>query len=405
MHEADGQSLRQQLEVNMDHLSKSDLRSLLEHDGQPHLSLYMPTHRAGAEIQQNPIRFRNLLGQAEDRLSDYGLRGPEVQEFLEPARNQLGRDEAFWQQNVGLALFMAPNLLQYYRLPVHFEETLMLGNQFYFKPIFKVFQNRGQFYILALSQNEVRLLEGTKYGVEEVKLERLPASLTQALKWDNPERQTQGHTVSGGQQGGDRGRPDITFHGHGVGKDDEKTDILRYFREVNKGLSEFLADKQDPLLLAGVEYLFPIYQDANSYRYLADQGIEGNPEDLSAETLHTRAWELLVPRFKTEQQEAFELYRQQFGNQTGRASKNIQEIVPAAYGGRVGRLFLREQSEIWGHYDRADNRVDVHPKRMRDSEDLLNTAAVYAFQNDAAIYIVDDNEMPDKTPIAAVFRY
>lgn len=213
----------------MDHLRKSDLRSLLEHVGLPRLSLYMPTHRARSE--QDPIRYKNLLDQAEQRLSDYGLRWPEVQEFLEPARNQPGRDGTFWQQGDGLALFMAPNLLQYYRLPVDFEETLMLGDQFHLKPLFKIFQNSGQFYILALSQNEVRLLEGTKYGVEEVELERLPASLVEALKWDNPERQTHGHTVSGGQQGGGRGRPDRTFHDHGVGKDDEKTDFLRYFRE------------------------------------------------------------------------------------------------------------------------------------------------------------------------------
>ena len=128
---------------------------------------------------------------------------------------------------------------------------------------------------------------------------------------------------------------------------------------------------------------------------------------LQAKTLQARAWELLASRFIMEQQEAFELYRQQFATGTGRASKDIREIVPAAYGGRVGRLFLRERSEIWGQYDLANNRVDVHPERRPDSEDLLNTAAVYSFQSDAAIYVVDPSgdEMPDKTPIAAVFRY
>ncbi len=66
----------------MDRLKKSDLRTLLKHEPLPRLSIYMPTHRAGSEIQQDRIRFKNLLGQAEDRLSDYGLRRPEVQEFL-----------------------------------------------------------------------------------------------------------------------------------------------------------------------------------------------------------------------------------------------------------------------------------------------------------------------------------
>jgi hypothetical protein len=390
----------------MDQISKSDLKRLLEHDGLPRLSLYMPAYRAGSDMQQNPIRFKNLLDQAEERLSGNGLRGPDVQEFLGPARSRLLEDQEFWRhQSDGLALFMAPGVLQYYRLPVVFEENLMVGKRFYLKPIFKVFQDSGHFYILALSQNEVRILEGTKDGVKEVEVAQLPASRADALKWDNSERQTQSHIVGTGDRGANPGRPDVMFHGHGVGKDDEKTDLLRYFQQVDRGLSEFLADKQDPLILAGVDYLLPIYQEANSYRNLVDERIEGNPEDLREETLHARAWELLAPRFKTEQREAFELYRQQFATGTGRASKDIKEIVPAAYGGRVGRLFVRGRSEIWGQYDLANNRVDVHPDRRPDSEDLLNTAAVYSFQNDAAMYIVEDREMPDKTPIAAVFRY
>lgn len=390
----------------MDRLKKSDLRKLLQHEALPRLSLYMPTHRAGAETQQDPIRFKNLLGQAESRLADYGLRTPEAQEFLERASDELLQDEIFWQQQSdGLALFTAPDLFRYYRLPLDFEEIVTVGDQFYIKPVFKFFQNSGNFYILALSQDEVRLLEGTKYGVEEVDLERLPPSLAEALKWDDPERQLQSHTVSRGRQGGERGKPDMTFHGHGVGTDDDKTNILRYFQKVDRGLSDFLAGEQVPVVLAGVEYLFPIYREASSYNYLVEPGIPGNPEDLSGEKLHARAWQLLEPRFKREQEESTELYRQQAGTETGRASNDISEIVPAAYSGRVGRLFIQERSQIWGRYDLANNRIDVHPERTPASEDLLNTAALYTFQNDGAIYVVEGSEMPDESSIAAVFRY
>lgn len=389
----------------MDRLKKSDLRTLLKHEPLPRLSVYMPTHRAGSEIQQDPIRLKNLLGQAEDRLSDYGLRRPEVQEFLVRA-NDLLRDAIFWQQQSdGLVLFAAPDLFRHYRLPLDFEESLSVGDQFYITPLFPLFQNAGQFHILALSQGEVRLLEGTKYGVEEVELERLPRSLAEALKWDDPERQLQGHTASRGRQGGERGRPDMTFHGHGVGTDDEKTNILRFFQKVDKALSDFLAGEQTPVVLAGVEYLLPIYREANSYNYLAEGHIAGNPEDLRAETLHARARELLAPGFKREQEESAELYRQQAGAQTGRASKQIAEIVPAAYSGRVGRLFIQKRAQTWGQFDLANNRVDIHSDRTPASEELLNTAALYTLQNDGAVYVVEQSEMPDDSAIAAVFRY
>jgi len=46
------------------------------------VSLYMPTHRAGRETEQDPIRYKDLLREAEERLMANGLRSPEVQEML-----------------------------------------------------------------------------------------------------------------------------------------------------------------------------------------------------------------------------------------------------------------------------------------------------------------------------------
>lgn len=43
-------------------ISSDELRALAEHREEgPHVSVFMPAARAGAEIQQGPIRFKNLL--------------------------------------------------------------------------------------------------------------------------------------------------------------------------------------------------------------------------------------------------------------------------------------------------------------------------------------------------------
>lgn len=394
----------------MDQFKKSDLQGLLVYQDLLCLSLLMPTERAGTESQQNPIRFKNLLNQAESRLVEVGLRTPEIQKFLEPAQEQLLNDSLFWQrQSNGLAVFLGPDLFRYYRLPLAFEEKVIVGPRFYIKPTLALFKNAGHFYILALSQNELRFLEGTRYRVDVVDLASLPASLAEVLKWDDPERQLQQHSVSGGRQGLERGREPMAFHGHGVGKDDEKTNVLRYFHRVDRAVSDFLAEERVPLLLAGVEYLFPLYREANSYPHLLEQGIPGNPEELSEKTLHTRAWDVVRPLFQKEEEEAIARYRQETGRQSGRASADIKEIVPAAYSGRVEQLLVQNTADIWGKYDLANNRVEVHQERTTQSEDLLNTAALYTFQNDGSIYVVEDNEMPDSSedvsPVAAVFRY
>ena len=45
----------------MNELSKDELRLLIEKGKAPSLSIYLPTHKAGAEVQQNAIRLKNLL--------------------------------------------------------------------------------------------------------------------------------------------------------------------------------------------------------------------------------------------------------------------------------------------------------------------------------------------------------
>jgi hypothetical protein len=394
----------------MDPFTKSDLQELLDHPSQPHLSLYMPAERAGAEIQQNPIRFKNLLRQAEDRLIEHGLRRPEAESLLLRARDELMMDETFWQfQSSGLAVFVSPELFVHFRLPIDFDEIVHVGEQFHLKPLFSLFQKEGRFYVLALSQGSVRLLEGWKYGVQEVDLGETPTSLEEALKYDDPEKQMQGHaTTAGGGAGGQgagQGRPVQSYHGQREDEDDDRSRIRRFFQHVDKGVSEILGDDRAPLVLAGVEYLLPIYREVSSYPGLIEAGIPGNPTGVRDEDLHVLAWELLEPVFEQEHENAADLFRREAGKQTGKASSDIEEVVQAAYGGRVGQLFISEDCEIWGNYDLEANRVEIHPERRPDSEDLLNTAALYTFINNGSVYLLAEDQTPDQNCLAAVFRY
>ena len=62
------------------------LQTLLADGEGPHLSLYLPTHRRHPEWKQDPVRFRALLGEAQELLSTrYKTR--DVDAFLERAKS------------------------------------------------------------------------------------------------------------------------------------------------------------------------------------------------------------------------------------------------------------------------------------------------------------------------------
>lgn len=379
-------------------LSREELKVLLDKQAGLCISIFMPTYRTGVEIQQNQIRFRNLIRNTEDKLLARNLRPQEIKTILEPAQALAG-NALFWKrQSAGLAIFMSAGLFRSYCLPLRFEEMIFVADRFHIKPLLPLLRGDEHFYVLALSQNAIRLLKGTKHSVKEIDLEGIPKSLAEALSYDEPEKQVRFRAGTSG--GGDRG---AMISGHGPDIEDTKDNILKYFRRIDRGLRSFLKDEQAPLVLAGVHYLFPIYKDTNTYPCLMKEGISGNPEGMSTENLHRQAWQIVAPYFQRAESDALAQYRQSLG--TGLTSKDIGEIVAAAYHGRVGLLFVALGHHQWGTFVPERDETVLQQEMEPGGEDLLDFAAIQTFLNGGTVFALPQEKMPGKELLATVFRY
>lgn len=378
-------------------LSRDELKELTERRNGACVSIYMPTHRAGNETRQDPIRFKNLLREAEQRLAADGIRDPEVQSVLEPARRFL-QDTSFWaHQGDGLAVFASQNVFRHYSMPVSVRERVVVGDRFHVKPLLPLLDGDSRFYILALSQNRIRLFQGTRYSVTEIELAGVPGSIDEILKYEDPEKSIQVRTHQAGEGTG------AMFHGHGLVESSIKDHLRRFFLQVDRGLREFLKDERAPLVLAGVEYLHPIYREASNYPHLVDEGVAGNADELRPEELHAPAWTAVRPLFLKAQEEAAARYRALAG--TGKATGDIKLIVPAAWHGRVDSLFVVAGTERWGTYDRETGEIHLHRKARPGDEDLFDVAAVHTFLNRGSVFLVEPAKMPGGEGLAAIFRY
>jgi hypothetical protein len=300
----------------------------------------------------------------------------------------------FWQnQSDGIAVFLSPLSFNFYMLPINFEELVVVTNRFHVKPLIPAISGNIEFYILAVTQKNVRLIECSRYSAEEIDLENVPEDLAELFRFDVVEKESQFHTRM----------HSAAFQGHGGGTDDPKDSMLRYFQQVDKGLRRLIEDKQRPLVFAGVDYLYPVYKEANTYPNLMDKAISGNSEELSAEDLRNQAWGVVESSFKKEKAAAVDQYRQFFG--TGRASTDIKEIVQASYHGRVGILFVPVGLQQWGTYNPDTSEVILQDKATLGNEDLLDFAAIQALSNGGTVYAVNPKEVPGDASIAAVFRY
>ncbi|NOY55582.1 MAG: hypothetical protein GXP34_06300 [Actinobacteria bacterium] len=380
----------------MDIINRDMFDALVESTASPAVSIYMPTHRFGPEIQQDPIRLKNLLQAAHRRLVSDGVRAPEAETLLRPAA-ELSDDPSFWQhQEDGLALFLAPDRFDSYRLPVAFRELVVVGETFHVKPLLRVMSRGERFYVLGLSQQRVRLLRASRYRVGEVDIkDEVPESLAEALWFEDPERQLQFHQSA--RQG--EGRLTATFHGHGMGKETSYKRLERFFRAVDQGIGQ-LIETDAPLVLAGVEYLLPIYRRVSEHPTILDGEITGNPEELTAEELHQRAWSIAQPFFRKERDAAAE----SFATGVNPTETTIEAILPAASLGRVAALFVAEDAIEWGVAD-LPTSVERHDERQPGDRDLLDLAVAETWRHRGSVYLEPTSEVPGGGAVAAVLRY
>jgi hypothetical protein len=383
----------------MNVISREDFQVLIAKPSGWRVSIYMPTHRVFPEAKQDQIRFENLLRSAESKLEAAGLRSTDAKKMLEPGDGLVKGGFFKEYQGDGLALFISSDSFYHYRLPLSFDELVVVADRFHVKPLIPLITLGGRFYVLALSQNEVKLFQGDRHGLREMDLGGTPRSRAEALKYDDPQRQLQFHTRAPGA-GGERA---AMFHGQGVGKDDAKDGILRFFQQLDQGLHALMREESAPLLLAGVDYLFPIYRQANSYPRLVEQGIAGNPENLKVGELHERAWQIIEPHFLSSQKDAMAGYKRLAGS--GRVSRDIKEIIEAACSGKIETLFVAVGVQRWGVTDQDGPAVQLHDQPEPGDEDLLDLAAVRTYANKGTVYALKPEEMPDGASLAAIFRY
>lgn len=381
-------------------LPKRSFYDLANYHNAECISLYLPTHRAGMEVnrREDEILFKNQLKNVAGQLENRGYSPREIKDYLQPAYDLLERS-TFWNNlSDGLVVFIANNHFKYYTLPIQFDTFIYISDHFYLKPLMPLYNHDGRFFLLALSQGEIRFFEGTRHSITEVNVEDLtPKQLEEVVGFDYKQKFLQFRSAQQGAGG-------AVFHGHGEGKDDDKEEIKQYFRAVNNGLMKILHTEDAPLLIACVDYLFHIYQEVNDYPHLYPENISGSTERTHENILQERAWALLEPYFQKNQAAEVKLFNELAA--TFRVSSQLEDILPAALSGNVETLFLQKKNDVYGIYDPSEQHLRRDDEKQFDNASLTNLAAIRTYQQGGKVFLMDAKDMPVPDSVAnAIFRY
>lgn len=370
-----------------------ELERLLQPAGTPCISIYLPTHRGFPGWKQDPVRFRTLVSDVERLLAE----GPESRDagrIVAPLRAL--EESPHWEYSLdGFAALLSPSFAAAYRLPIHVPERTVVADTFHVKPLIPFFHANRRYLVLVVSENDVTLYEGGPFGAEPVELRGAPDSLREALGVPDYEHIASRHGMAPSGP---------IHHGRGPGKETSKTELLKYFRSIDKGLHEFLRGERAPLILAAVEYYHPLYREANTYPHLLPEHLTGNHERANGAQIHAEAWPIVGLEFRRRIDEWVDRYRELASK--GLATDKIEEIGPAAIAGRVGCTLAEEGAVIWGVLDRVTGSVLRHPKQLGPGDDdLMDEICEETLKRRAEVYVIPRASMPTPSPIAAVYRY
>ncbi len=379
-------------------LKREELNLLFGKRNDHCISIYLLTHRDGADSRQDPIiMLKSLLFQAENRLFELGLWSMKVRKLLKPAQQLLQR-ENFWQnQSDGLAMFLTKDFFRHYIVPLRFPNLSVVTDRFHLKPLMPYFTSDGRFYLLALNQNQVRIFEGSRYSLNEIFPRGMPASLADALGEEDAQKRLLFH--SSAPSGSKRA---AVFNDH-VGEDEVNKDkLLRYFRHISASLRDLLKEEHVPLILAGDDYLHPIYHSAETYPHILLVGIHCNPDRMPLDELYKEAWKIVHPYHQRVRKEAEELYWKLTG--TGKTTNRVSEAFSAAVHNRIATLFVPEGVQCWGYFDEKQNAVEMHADAQPGDQDLLELTALQTLVTGGTVFTVESQQMPDSGSVAAIFR-
>ena len=375
-------------------IREADLYELLEREnGGPCVSIFLPTSPKFNEADQNRIRFKDLLRQAEQSLD----RNPEWRQ-AKGERNgdgildelhRLEEDRGFWRTHPleGIAVFRAPGFFRVYHLLQPVPEVAAVAGSFHVKPLVRAIQDNDRFQVLCVSLENVALYEGDRDRLDPVTLKGVPRTMHESLP---------GEPVPEG--------PESLLEG--IEKDQRKREWVRgHFRAVDRAFWEnHSRPARLPVVLAAQAQYHGLFHEVSDNPNLLDGGIKREPfKDMSREQLRSQAWSVVEPAHRKRVAELTE----QFWNAAAhdQASHDLAKVAERACFGQCHTLLLHEEQRIGGRIERTTGQIAYRDLQDPGTDDLLDDLGELVLRQHGRVLVLGDGQMPGETGAAAIFRY
>lgn len=364
--------------------TRSEFNTLFNTRADACVSFYLRTTPVTQETQATRIELGNQLREAQAQLEADGFDKRRLAALSEQVTDLIDDDE-FWRfQANSLALFATPDNVRTYRLANDLTSMVQVADRFHLKPLLRAVTFPHSAFILAFSENAVRLVEmHADLPPAVVKVPGLPRDAASAL----------GKSTLNERGGGRR------IHG----SEGQNVRLRQFGRLVDNALRPILSGRETPLVLAATGRLASVFAELNSYPHLLADTIADSPDRLSEAELAARARPVL-DRHYAAQLAAVHATHEQRASQR-RTTSDLSDAARAATFGAIDTLLVDIDSVVPGFVDAETGAVTLVEHDDARAYGVVDEIAGRAFGTGARVLGVRREDIPGGGELAAILRH
>jgi len=390
--------------LHIDIPTLAEFKALAQIKGETCVSLYLPTSRLGKNAGTNRTAFKDIAREALSQLKEGGADKNKITVFEERFDRLAGTDhdvqdqdkirklqrakpdpiESFWHyQANGLAVLATAGMMRTFRLPNSPKPLAEVADRFHLTPLIRAMTSPHDIFVLALAEESVRLVHAfANFPPQRLQVPDLPANAEEATR-----------------------RP--SFHVRAPRRrlqnlEGEKVLLHQYVRKVEHAVQGALAGQNAPLVLAAEEPLASMFRSVNTYPKLADEMIEGNPDQITDGELEDAAIPILDRLYSRELKAVIALYDEL---KPRRATTDVSYAAHAATAGAIEQLLVDLDAVVPGLVSDIDGSVTYSVSDDAETYSVVDEVARRALYTGARVLGARQEEMPDRAPLTAILRY
>jgi hypothetical protein len=352
------------------------LKSFQAHRDYPSVSILAPTHRTAPSNKQDPIKVKNLVRKAINRLhGEFKKRevAAVVKNLQELVRN------VDWQHTLdGLALFASKDQSLAVSLPFRVKPRAMIDETFATRDLVYAFNRAPPYRVLVLSHT-TRLYEAWTTVLDEHTAKPFPMA----------------HRGPGLSK-----RPGV----YGINPSAKRDEAYRtFFRSIDAAVDALQRVNPLPLVVAGVERNLAFYREVTRQAGAIVGMLAGNHDKTSPTALGKLVWPVFESGATVRRTEALVELDRAVG--VHRHASGIDQVWRAAAGGKCRTLLVEKEFKYPADLSPEGDRLLPHTGRGPGAlDDAVDEVIERVMETGGEVFFYAPGDLDVHQRIAAVLR-